>query len=129
MFSLPAYAGRAVLVLEAYAGRKLLAKEVEQHKSPRTVWRSGRNNEPGLLGSWVGRSQPNPLSLRALGSIAIDQREIAGRKVVVWIGPGWPVMGGGDIDFDEITELSTRLREARITLDNVNVWPNPRPGI
>ena len=27
--------------------------------------------------------------------------------------------------FDEATELSTRLREARITLDNVNVWPNP----
>jgi VWFA-related protein len=89
----------------------LLAKEVEQHKSPRTVWRSGR-------------SQPNPLSLRALGSIAIDQREVRGRKVVVWISPGWPV-NGGDIGFDEATELSTRLREARITLDNVNVWPNP----
>jgi VWFA-related protein len=103
----------------------MLAKEVEQHKSPRTVWRSGRNSEPGSLGSWEGRSQRNPLSLRALGSIAIDQREIAGRKVAVWIGPGWPVLGSGDSDFDEITELSTRLREARITLDSVTVWPNP----
>jgi hypothetical protein len=64
------------------------------------------------------------LSLRALGSIAIDQRDIPAHKVVVWIGPGWPVIGG-DIGFDEATELSTRLREARITLDNVNVWPNP----
>jgi hypothetical protein len=69
-------------------------------------------------------SQPNPLSLRALGSIAIDQREIGGRKVVVWISPGWPV-NGGDFGFDGATEMSTRLREARITLDNVNVWPNP----
>jgi VWFA-related protein len=102
----------------------LLAKEVEQHKSPRTVWRSVRNDGPNLLRAWVDRSQPNPLSLRALGSIAVDQREIAGRKVVVWISPGWPV-NGGDIGFDEATELSTRLREARITLDNVNVWPNP----
>jgi VWFA-related protein len=103
----------------------LLAKEVEQHKSPRTVWRSVRNDGPNLLHAWVGNSsQPNPLSLRALGSIAIDQREIAGRKVVVWISPGWPV-NGGDIGFDEATELSTRLREASITLDNVNVWPNP----
>jgi VWFA-related protein len=102
-----------------------LAKEVEKHKSPRTVWRSVRNDGPNLLRAWVGSSsQPNPLSLRALGSIAIDQREIAGRKVVVWISPGWPV-NGGDIGFDEATELSTRLREARITLDNVNVWPNP----
>lgn len=99
----------------------MLAKEVGRHKSPRTVWRSGG---PGLFGSWEGRSQPNPLSLRALGSIAIDQRDVPGHKVVVWIGPGWPV-NGGDIGFDEATELSTRLREARITLDNVNVWPNP----
>jgi VWFA-related protein len=102
----------------------LLAKEVEQHKSPRTVWRSGRNDRPDLLRAWESTSQPNQLSLRALGSIAIDQREIAGRKVVMWIGPGWPV-NGGDIGFDDATEVSTRLREARITLDNVNVWPNP----
>jgi hypothetical protein len=73
----------------------LLAKEVEQHKSPRMVWRSVRNDGPNLLRAWVGSSsQPNPLSLRALGSIAIDQMEIAGRKVVVWISPGWPVNGG-----------------------------------
>jgi VWFA-related protein len=102
----------------------MLAKEVGQHKSPRTVWRTGRNGEPNPFPSWEGRSLPNPLSLNALGSIAIDQREIRGRKVVVWTGPGWPV-NGGDIGFDEATELSTRLREARITLDNVNVWPNP----
>ena len=103
----------------------MLATEVEQHKSPRTVWRSGRNSDPGSLGAWEVRSQRNPLSLRALGSIAIDQREIAGRKVAVWIGPGWPVLGVADSDFDEITELSTRLRDARITLDSVTVWPNP----
>jgi VWFA-related protein len=102
----------------------LLAKEIEKHKSPRMVWKSGRNDGPNLLRAWVGgSSQPNPLSLRALGSIAIDQREIRRRKVVVWIGPGWPV-NGGDIGFDEATELSARLREARITLDNV-VGPNP----
>jgi len=102
----------------------LLAKEVEQHKSPRTVWRSVRNDGPNLLRAWVGGSQPNTLSVRALGSIAIDQRDIRGRKVVVWISPGWPV-NSGEIGFDEATELSTRLREARIMLDSVNVWPNP----
>ena len=105
----------------------LLAKEVEQHKSPRTLWRAGRNSEPVLLGSWAGSSQPNPLSLRALGSIAIDQRDIPGRKIAVWIGPGWPVLGSADNDFNEITELSTRLREARITLDSLPAWPNPKP--
>jgi CheY-like chemotaxis protein len=34
-------------------------------------------------------------------------------RILVWIGPGWPVLGWGDSDFDEVTELSTRLREAR----------------
>ncbi len=101
-----------------------LAKEVEQHKSPRTVWRSARNDGPDLFRSGVGGSQPNTLALRALGSIAIDQREIRGRKVVVWMGPGWP-MDRGEIGFDEATELSTRLREARITLDNVTLSSNP----
>jgi VWFA-related protein len=101
----------------------LLAKEVEKHKSPRTMWRIGRNGEPNPFEGWGSRARPNPLSPHALGSIAIDQREIRRRKVVVWIGPGWPVHGG-DIAFDDATELSTRLREARITLDNINVWPN-----
>ena len=69
----------------------------------------------------------NQLSVRALGAIAIAQRDVPGHKVAVWIGPGWPV-NGGDISFDEATELSTRLREARITLDNLNVWLNPVPS-
>jgi hypothetical protein len=34
-------------------------------------------------------------------------------------------MGNAEGDFNEITELSTRLREARITLDNVTMLPNP----
>ncbi len=102
----------------------LLAKELEQKRSQWTVWRSNRNDEPNLLRSWQGGSLPQPLSLRALGSIAIDQRNVTGRKVVMWFGPGWSV-NRGDIGFDEATELSTRLREARITLDNINVWPNP----
>ncbi|MGA9241268.1 MAG: VWA domain-containing protein [Silvibacterium sp.] len=102
----------------------LLANEVEQHRSPRIVWGSDRNNESLLLRSWVGRSQPTPLTLRALGSIAIDQRDVPGHKVVVWISLGWPV-DRSDVGFDEATEFSTRLREARITLNNVSLWPTP----
>jgi VWFA-related protein len=106
----------------------LLEQELEQTRSQVAVWRSGRNSDQVLLGSWVGSSQPNPLSLRALGSIALAQRDVPGRKVVVWIGPGWPVLGSADSDFNELTELSTRLREARITVDSANVWLNPVPA-
>jgi len=124
MFSLPAYAGRVVFVLDAYARRKPARQRSGAAQVSSNGVEIGPNSEPGSLDSWVGGWQPNRLSLRALGSIAIDQREIAGRKVAVWIGPGWPALGSSDSDFDEITELSTRLREARITLDNINVWPN-----
>jgi VWFA-related protein len=103
----------------------LLAKEVEQHKSPRIVTRAAGRSGFGSLGSWESGLDRHSHSVHALGSVAIDQREIAGRKIVIWIGPGWPVLRGGDNGFDEFTELSTRLREARISLDNVTVWPNP----
>jgi VWFA-related protein len=104
----------------------LLVDELEQKRSQWTVWSADRR-EKNSLGSWESGLPRNRLSVRALGSIAIHQREIRGRKVVVWIGPGWPVLGSADSDFNEITELSTRLREARITLDNLNVWLNPVP--
>jgi VWFA-related protein len=103
----------------------LLAKEAEQNQSPRTVWRADFRSDFGSLGSSESGSNRDQRSLRALGAIAIDSREVAGRKVVVWIGPGWPVLQGGENGFDEFTELSTRLREARITVDNITAWPNP----
>ena len=98
----------------------LLLRELQGTRSLWTVWRTDS-------GSRLSGLTPNRLSLRALGAIAIDQRDAPSRKVVVWIGPGWPV-NGGEVGFDEATEFSTRLREARITLDNVNVWPNPGPS-
>jgi len=107
---------------------EMLAKEVEQRKSPRTVWRAdGGAARSGPTDLWAAGFNPNSLSISALGSIALDQREVAGRKVLVWIGPGWPVHNGTN-GFDEATELSTRLREARITVDNVTRWPNPSPA-
>jgi VWFA-related protein len=104
----------------------LLVKELEGSRSLWTVWRA---DGPGTnsLGSWDSGLTPNRLSQRALGAIAISQRDVPGRKVLVWIGPGWPV-NAGDAGFDEATELSSRLREARITLDNINVWLNPTPS-
>jgi hypothetical protein len=35
----------------------ILAKEVEQHKFPRTVWSWGRDRGPGSVGPWVGAPQ------------------------------------------------------------------------
>jgi VWFA-related protein len=70
----------------------------------------------------------NRISLNALGSIVIEERRKPGRKLLFWIGPGWPVDSGGcDTSFDSVTEFSTRIREARITLWNANAWPYREP--
>jgi VWFA-related protein len=70
----------------------------------------------------------NRISLNALGAIAMEERRKPGRKLLFWIGPGWPIdQGGCDISFDSVTELSTRLREARITLWAANTWPYREP--
>jgi VWFA-related protein len=68
----------------------------------------------------------NRSSVKSLASIAIEERRKPGRKLLFWLGPGWPVeVLGGDIAFDSITELSTRLREARISLWSATEWPYP----
>lgn len=66
----------------------------------------------------TGRPPPNP-SLASLGSIVLQERRRPGRKLLFWLSAGWPL---SEYSFDEITEFSTRLREARIALWS---WPYP----
>jgi VWFA-related protein len=68
------------------------------------------------------------LSLRALGSIAVAEGKRPGRKMLIWIGPGWPMLDDTAYYpsqtsrrslFDAMVELSTELREARVTLYSI----------
>ena len=61
-------------------------------------------------------------SLRPLGFIVLEERRRPGRKLLFWLGPGWKVDPGTDKSFDRVTELSTRVREARIA---IWTWPYP----
>jgi VWFA-related protein len=67
----------------------------------------------------------NPISLTALGAMALEERQRPGRKLLIWVGFGWPARQGGVTDFDYITEFSTRMREARVELSSINLWPIP----
>jgi len=102
----------------------VLAAEVASGKEPQVVWLQGvRTIEPHLTADYArGR---NSFSLAALGSIAIEERRRPGRKLLLWIGPGWPVKAGGEYLLDEIVEMSTRLREARIGVSTVTAWRYP----
>jgi len=68
-------------------------------------------------------------SLTALGTLASDEAKQPGRKMVLWISPGWPLLittearSSGkirDTVFSEIVALSTGLRRARITLYSID---------
>ncbi len=88
----------------------------------------GRGVPKGFAMSPEGKA--NRISLNALGAIVIQERRKPGRKLLFWIGPGWPVGAGGcDISFDSVTEFSTRIRESRITLWNVTARPYWEPDL
>ena len=68
------------------------------------------------------------LSLGTLGSLTMDEAAKPGRKLLVWISPGWPILAGEDgwttsrevkTLFDEIVALSSGLRQARISICSV----------
>ena len=110
-------------------GGNALAAELNQNNGPRMIWKSqdlsrrfDRNNSSNLNDS--GSAAPLqsewhelPHSLIALGSIAIEERRWTGRKLLFWLGNPWNFRPSRWHHlFDAVTELSTRMREARITL-------------
>jgi VWFA-related protein len=70
------------------------------------------------------------LSFTALLKLAHDQQDVPGRAILIWIGPGWPVLFGPHIApdtphmrqlyFSNLVEVSTELLEGQVTLDAVS---------
>jgi|HubBroStandDraft_1064217.scaffolds.fasta_scaffold67312_2 VWFA-related protein len=75
-----------------------------------------------------GDLQRLQLSLRQMTAIAENEALRPGRKLLIWVGPGWPMLDSPNFSFsdkdqrryfDAIVELSTRMREARMVLYSV----------
>ena len=70
------------------------------------------------------------LSVRNLDSIAQTEENNPGLKILIWVGPGWPMLDssrfqsssskGQEQLFDSIVELSSSLREAHIALYSIS---------
>ena len=98
-----------------------LAAELNQNKAGlRSITRS-----QGVYGAGdrVG------LSLNSLQELATYEAPRPGRKLVIWISPGWPLLTGPRIElsdkdqqriFTQIVALSDSLRRARITLYSID---------
>jgi VWFA-related protein len=99
-----------------------------------TLADSLNSNQSGLRAidraqGFYGDAERLQLSLSALDRLAANEATQPGRKLVVWLGPGWPLLSGPEVElgpkdqewlFRNIVSLSTALRVARVTLYNVN---------
>jgi VWFA-related protein len=101
-------------------GNALLATFYEHMTALRTSRRS-----QGFFGA-VERWQ---LSLTAMRSLAVNGTHTPGRKIVIWISPGWPLLSGPGVEigtkeqanlFATITALSKLLRDARMTIYTID---------
>lgn len=78
---------------------------------------------------FYGAEERLQLSINALHMLATHASTLPGRKVVLWVSPGWALLSGPRTDLDQkqqeqifatIVGLSTELRQARITLYSVD---------
>ena len=81
------------------------------------------------LAGFEGSTDRVHLSLKAMETIAAFEAPRPGRKLVLWISPGWPLLSREVIQFTSlqrqqmfasIVSLSTQLRQARITLYSID---------
>jgi VWFA-related protein len=78
-----------------------------------------------------GAAERFDISLRALHELADREAARPGRKLIVWFSPGWPLLSGPGVEeqmtakqeqqiFDNVVNLSTLLRQGRITLYSID---------
>ena len=102
-----------------------LAREIERNEL--TLVR-GTSAGQKRLGAPERPASPMDSALKALGQIATDERRMTGRKLLLWIGPGWGLGSGAVADlkadsslFGTICWFSTLLREAHLALHSFSV--------
>jgi VWFA-related protein len=74
---------------------------------------------------FYGATERLQLSLTSISQLTAYEAARPGRKIILWISPGWPILSGPGIQLDKkqqeqlfsnIVHLSTELRRARVTL-------------
>jgi VWFA-related protein len=83
----------------------------------------------GRSAGYYGAAERMQLSIRALGQLISYESTQPGRKLVLWISPGWAYLSGPGTDltprdqqllFNTVVQLSDQLREARMSLYSID---------
>jgi VWFA-related protein len=83
----------------------------------------------GRSAGFYGATERLQYSLEALNQLVASEAPHPGRKIMLWISPGWPLLSGPNVEleskqqgqiFAQIVALSTQLRQSRVTLYSVN---------
>jgi len=78
---------------------------------------------------FYGAAERFQISLQALQSLAAREAARPGRKIILWVSPGWPLLSGPRVELDPkqqqqlfaaVANLSTQLRLARVTLYSID---------
>jgi VWFA-related protein len=86
-------------------------------------------------GFW-GAADRMTLSLNGLRNLTTVESRQPGRKLLLWVSPGWPLLSGPEVELDgnqaedvyrNAIAFSAELRKADITLYSVNSWGATEP--
>jgi VWFA-related protein len=110
-----------------------LADDLQKLQTPMHVY--------GAAQGINGVTERQQKSIDALHTLSIVEAQKPGRKLVIWVGPGWPLLsrstaGTTERDrrryFDWIVDVTTSLRKAHITLYSViplNLMPETAQNV
>jgi VWFA-related protein len=83
----------------------------------------------GRSGGFYGASERLQLSLQAFRQLTASEARNPGRKIMLWVSPGWPLLSGARVEIDakqqaqifaDVVGLNTQLLRAGVTVYNVN---------
>ena len=83
----------------------------------------------GRAAGFYGGAEQMQLSLRTLEDFTSFEEKQPGRKLLIWLSSGWPLLSGPnvqmsekdlEITFHRIVKISTEMREAHVTLYSVD---------
>ncbi|MGA3023468.1 MAG: VWA domain-containing protein [Bryobacteraceae bacterium] len=101
-------------------GNALIADLNQNQTALRTINRSQ---------GFYGADDRLQLSLRTIQQLAAYEATRPGRKLLIWISPGWPILSGPNVQltskvqqwlFNSVVAVSDELRQARVTLYDVD---------